>query len=197
MSLRDTPLSHDAVLPSTPSKGDRISGAGPRSLLDDAVDLGLALPKETTSRWEAGPSRASETWSAPTADAARKRKKRLPEVFAGEAASKELWSRLAAAPTDQTREPPPAPAKTPIFASTTWLRVVVLAAGGALGFLWVTPANQQASEEAALVPLRETPRPAAQNVAAGQAPDPSTAAEQAAGAALYQDFLKWRELQGK
>jgi len=94
-------------------------------------------------------------------------------------------------------EPPLAPAKTPIFASTA-LRVVVWAAGGALGFLWVTPANRQAGEEAALASLRETPRPAAQNVAAERAPDPS-AAEQAAaaGAALYQDFLKWRQLRGR
>jgi hypothetical protein len=93
-------------------------------------------------------------------------------------------------------EPPLASAKTPIFTSTVRLGIVVLAAGGALGFLWVTPANQQAGEEAALVSLRETPRPAAQNVAAERAPDPSTAAEQAAatGAALYQEFLKWRQL---
>jgi hypothetical protein len=64
--------------------------------------------------------------------------------------------------------------------------VVVLVAGGALGFLWVT-----------LVSLRETPRPAAQSVAVERAPDPLAAAEQAAGAALYQEFLKWRQLQGK
>jgi hypothetical protein len=79
-------------------------------------------------------------------------------------------------------KPPLAPAKTLIFASIAWLTVVVLAAGGALGFLWVTRANRQAGENAALVSRRETPRPAAQN---------------AAGAALYQDFLKWRQLQGK
>jgi hypothetical protein len=67
-----------------------------------------------------------------------------------------------------------------------WLRGAVLAAGGALGFLWVTPANQ----DAALASLRETPRPV---VAAERAPAPSAAAEQAAatGAALYEDFLKW------
>jgi hypothetical protein len=54
--------------------------------------------------------------------------------------------------------------------------------------LWVT-----------LVSLRETPRPAAQGVAAERARDPPAAAEQvaAAGAALYQDFLKWRQLQGR
>jgi hypothetical protein len=96
-------------------------------------------------------------------------------------------------------EPPLAPAKTPVFASSAWLRGVVLASGGALAFLWVTPTNQQAGEEAALVSLRKTPRPAAQSVAAERAPDPAAAAEQAAatGAALYQEFLKWLQLRGR
>jgi hypothetical protein len=72
---------------------------------------------------------------------------------------------------------------------------VVLAGGGALGFLWVTPVNQQAGAEAALVSLQGTPSPAAQN----GAHDSSAAAEQAAvaGAALYQEFLKWRQLTGR
>jgi hypothetical protein len=75
-----------------------------------------------------------------------------------------------------------------MFTSTARLSVVVLAAGGALGFLWVT-----------VVSLRGTTRPAAQDVAAERARDPSAAGEQAtaAGAALYQDFLKWRQLQGR
>ena len=91
-------------------------------------------------------------------------------------------------------EPPLASAKRPISASTAWLRGVILAAGCVLGFLWVTPANQ----EAALV-LQRTPRPAAQSVAAERTPDPSATAEQAAatGAALYQEFLKWLQLRGK
>ena len=83
-------------------------------------------------------------------------------------------------------EPPLAPAKTRIFASTARLMVVILTAGGALGFLWVT-----------LVSLRGTPRPAAQSVAAEQAPDPSATVEQAAGAALYQEFLTWRQSRGR
>jgi hypothetical protein len=143
-------------------------------------------------------SQLSGTGSASAADAAWKRKNRSSEVFEGDAALKDLRSRLAAAPADQTPEPPLAPAKTPIFASAAWLMgVVVLAAGGALGFLWGTPANQQAGDEAALVSLREALRPAAQNVAAERAPEPLAAAEQAAGAALYQDFLKWRQLRGR
>jgi hypothetical protein len=164
---------------------------GHRSLPEDAVDPGLA------SRWEAGLSRMSGTGSASTAGAAWKRKRRSPEVFKGDAALIELRSRLAGAPADQTLEPPPAPVKTPIFVSTARLRGVILAAGGALGFLWVTPANQQAGEEAALASLRDTSRPEAQTFAAERAPDPLAAAEQAAGAALYQDFLKWRQLQGR
>jgi hypothetical protein len=136
----------------------------------------------------------SGTGSASAPDAAWKSRKRSLEVFEGDAALKELRSRLAATPIDQAPEPPLSPpVKMPIFASTARLRGVVLAAGGAIGILWATPANQQAGEEAALASLRETPRPAAQNVAADAEPDPSAAPEQAAGAALYQDFLKWRQ----
>jgi hypothetical protein len=198
-SLRDTPPSRDAVLPPAPSpEGDLISSAGPRSLPDDAVDLGLASPKERISRWEAGLSRGLGTGSASAADAAWKPRKRSLEVFEGDVALKELRSRLAATPIDQTPEPPLAsPAKMPVFASTAWLRGVVLAAGGALGVLWATPANQQAGEVAALVSPRETPGPAVQNVAAERAPDPLAPAGQAAGAALYQDFLKWQQQRGR
>jgi hypothetical protein len=185
-SLRDSSLSR-APLPSPASrfKGGPISRAGFRRVLDGVVDLGL-------SRWEApasasGPASAADRWWRP--------RKRSPEVFEGDAALKELRSRLAADPADQGLEPPLPPAKTPIFAPTAF-RVVVLAAGGALGFLYVTPANQQVGEEVASVSLRETLTPAAENVADERAPDPATAAEQAAaGAALYDDFLKWRQLQ--
>jgi hypothetical protein len=151
---------------------------------------------ETISRWEAGLSRGAGTGSASPADAAWKPKKRLVEVFEGDIALKELRSRLAATPIDQTPEPPLAPpAKTLI--STAWFRGVVLAAGGALGVLWATPANQQAGEVAALVSPRETPGSAVQNVAAERVPDPLPATGQAAGAALYQDFLKWQQLKAR
>jgi len=204
-SLRDSPLSRDAALPPASfSKGDLISGAGPHSLPDDAVDLGLAPPEEAISRREAGLSRVSGTGSASAADTAWKPKKRSLEVFEGDAALKELRSRLAAAPADQTPEPPLALAKTSIFAWTARLMLVVLAAGGALGFLWV---NRQAGQDAAPVSMRamprpemprpEMPRPAAQSVAIERAPGPLADTEQAAGAALYQDFLKWRQLQGR
>jgi hypothetical protein len=73
--------------------------------------------------------------SAP--DTLWKRKKR-PVVFEGDAALRELRSRLASAP-DQTPEPPLYHAKTPIFAAVARLvGVMVLAAAGALGFLWIT-----------------------------------------------------------
>jgi hypothetical protein len=149
------------------------------------VDLGV-------SRWEA---RASATGPNSAADTRWKPRKRSPEVFEGDAALKELRSRLAADPTDQELEPPLAPAKTRIFAPTAF-RVVALAAGGALGFLCVTPTNQEVGEEVASVSLQETPTPAAQQVADERAPDPPAEAEQAAaGAALYDNFLKWRQLQ--
>jgi hypothetical protein len=136
------------------------------------------------------------------ADAARKRKKPSLEIFEGDAALKELRSRLAATPTDQTPEPPLAPPKTPIFTFVVRLiGVVGVAVGGALAFLWITSPhgsrspNLQAGKEVELVSQPETSKPATQKVAA----DPSVAAQQpaAAGAALYQDFLKWRQLQGR
>lgn len=152
----------------------------------------------------AGISRVSGTGSASAAGAAWKRKKRSLDVFEGDAAMKELRSRLAAAPTDQTPEPPLAPPKTRILASAVRLIVVVsVAAAGALGFLWITSPhgsrlpNLQAGKEVAPASPREAPEPAAQNVAAERAPNPPPAAEQAAGAALYQDFLKWQQLRGK
>jgi hypothetical protein len=146
--------------------------------------------------------RASGTGSAPVA--AWKRKKRSPKLFEGDAALKELRSRLAAAPTDQTPAPHLAPPKTPMFASVVMLMGIVgVAAAGALGFVWITSPhglhspNLQAGKKVAPVSQRETPRPAAENVAAERAPDPSAAAEQPASAALYQEFLKWRQLRGR
>jgi len=136
------------------------------------------------------------TGPASAADGRWKPRRRSPEVFEGDTALKELRSRLAADPTDLRLEPPLAPAKTPIFAPTAFALVVV-AAGGALGFLYGgLPAKEQVGDEVASVSLRETPAAAAQNVADERAPDPAAAAEQAAaGAALYDNFLKWRQRQ--
>jgi hypothetical protein len=116
-----------------------------------------------------------------------KRKKRSSEVFEGDAALKELRTRLAMAPTDQTPEPPPPPAKTPIFASAVRLMGVVgLAASGALGFLWITSphgprsaAVPQTADEFALVDLRaaEPSKPSVQNFAAERKPDQSPSAD--------------------
>jgi hypothetical protein len=191
-SLLDMPPSRDAAPPREPAsrrdtrpKGELISSTGPRSLLDEAADLGLAPSRETTSRWETG--RAPSGAAPAAADTAWKRKKRSSEVFEGDAALKELRTRLAAAPTDQTPEPPPlAPSKTPIFASAVRLiGVVGLAAGGALGFLWITSphgprlAGQLAGEEVARVSLLEPARPSVANTATDRTPDPSPAADAA------------------
>jgi hypothetical protein len=85
------------------------------------------------------------------------------------------------------------------------MAVVGVAAGGALSFLWITSPHGSRSQDLQagkeVVPVSQwgTPRPVAQNVEVERAPDPSTAAEQsaAAGAALYHDFLKWRQLRGR
>jgi hypothetical protein len=189
LSLLDIPPSGESLSPrdagsswETRSRGD-LSNTEPRSLLDEAADLGRAPSREAVSRWEPGPAQAASA-SASGPDAAWKRRKRSSEVFEGDAALKELRTRLAAVPTDQTPEPPLAPAKTPIFASAVRLMGVVgLAAGGALGFLWITSphgprsAGQQAAEEFALVSLRpaEPSKSSVQNVAAERALDPSPA----------------------
>jgi hypothetical protein len=115
------------------------------------------------------------------------------EVIEGDALE-ELWTRLAMVPTDQMPEPPPAPAKMPIFALAVWFlgvgalavgSVMALAAGGALVFLWVTSLHEprsaavpQAAEEAALVSLHpvEPSKPSVQNFAE-RTPDPSPSAD--------------------
>jgi hypothetical protein len=66
------------------------------------------------------------------------KRKRRSAAFEGDTALKELRSHLASAP-DHTPEPPLYRAKTPIFAAVVRLTgVMVLAAAGALGFLWIT-----------------------------------------------------------
>jgi hypothetical protein len=168
--------------------------AGPRSLLDETADLGLSSSRdlglspsrETISRREASPARAPFAPPLASGPDTTKRKKRSSEVFEGDAALKELRTRLAMAPTDLTPEPPLAPAKTPIFGSAVrLLGVVGLAAGGALGFMWITSphgprsaALPQAAEEVALVSLRpvEPSKPSVQNLAVQTpAPPPSAA----------------------
>jgi hypothetical protein len=88
-------------------------------------------PLEPAPHWDAEPSPGSRSRSF------WKRKKRST-AFEGDTALKELRSHLASAP-DHTPEPPLYRAKTPIFAAAVRLMgVMVLAAVGALGFLWIT-----------------------------------------------------------
>jgi hypothetical protein len=149
---------------------------------DTAAERGTAPDREPASHWDSTLSRDSETAQALTVDSARKRKKRAP-VFEGDTALKELRSRLASAP-DQTPEPPLYQVKTPMFAAVArLLGIMVLAAAGALGFLWVTaprgtPQGQVANQpnsEVALVSYRglQAPKspPAAENNLAERAPE--------------------------
>jgi hypothetical protein len=143
-------------------KGDLISNAGPRTLLDEAVDLDMAPSTDAGSRREPpnleGPAAAPRP--APGGETPWKRKRRSPGVFEGDAALKELRTRLAAAPTDQAPEPPLAPPKTPMLASAVRLMGVVgLAATGALGFLWLTSHGSRHDPEVTLV---DNTQPAAQ-----------------------------------
>jgi hypothetical protein len=140
---------------------------------------------EPASHWDTKPSRAPATVQAQASapDTHWKRKKRSV-VFEGDAALRELRSRLASAP-DQTPEPPLYQAKTPIFAAVARLvGVVVLAAAGALGFLWITSphgaptqvASKGGSGDVSLVTYRgleaqPKPQSAAENAAAQRAPD--------------------------
>jgi hypothetical protein len=199
LSLQDGPLARDAVLPplppGMPAKGGLVPSSGPRDLLDDAVELDLAPSRDAASRWDAGPSKTSRNGEAAAAsgtDTTWKRKKRSPEAFEGDTALKELRTRLASAPTDQAPEPPLAPAKGPIFGSAMRLvGVVGLAAGGALGFLWITSPHgprsaNPPSDEAAVVSLKLEPSKAAplaktmsQNLGAEQTPDTSSSSRSA------------------
>src|SRR5215472_6600107 len=106
-------------------------------LADAAFEAGAEAASEPAPRWEAKLPRASATVQPPGLDSLWKRRKRS-DVFEGDAAMRELRTRLASAP-DQTPEPPLYQAKTPIFAAVVRLvGVMVLAAAGALGFLWIT-----------------------------------------------------------
>lgn len=135
------------------------------------------------------PSRALVTTQASAAEPSVWKRKRRQAVFEGDAALRELRSRLASAP-DQMPEPPIYQTKTPIFAAVVRLMgIMVLAAGGALGFLWVTaPHGQVASQpgsEVALVSYRgleaRLAPPAAENITVERAPDaPSGGASWAA-----------------
>jgi len=176
-SLRETVSGRDI------GRGPDIVPAGDAVPLADAAFEPDAEPfKEPASHWDTKPSRAPVTVPASAPDSLWKRKKR-PVVFEGDAALRELRSRLASAP-DQTPEPPMYQAKTPIFAAVVRLvGVMVLAAAGALGFLWITAprgapppvASKPGSGDVALVSYRgfeaqQKPPSAAENVVAQRTP---------------------------
>jgi hypothetical protein len=174
MSSREAGSTRDIA-----SGRDIVSARDTEPLRDAVSERGAAPPRESASHWD---SYALETTQATAPDSFWKRKKR-PAVFEGDAALRELRSRLASAP-DQTPEPPLYQAKTPIFAAVVRLvGVMVLAAGGALGFLWITaprgtpPHGQVASQpsnEVALVTFRgldaPKPPPAAEKIVPERAP---------------------------
>jgi hypothetical protein len=98
---------------------------------EPVFELGDEPFREPVSHWDETHPRVSRSGSF------WKRKKRSA-AFEGDTALKALRSHLAAAP-DHTPEPPLYPTKTPIFAAVVRLTgVMVLAAAGALGFLWIT-----------------------------------------------------------
>ena len=162
---------------------DLLSERETAPLADAPPELDVELPAEPASHWEMTPSRAPASVQASAPDTLWKRRKR-PVLFEGDAALRELRSRLASAP-DQTPEPPLYEAKTPIFAAVVRLvGVMVLAAVGALGFLWITsprgaPPQQVAAKsgsgDVAPVTYRgldaQKPPSAAENAAASRAPE--------------------------
>jgi hypothetical protein len=143
--------------------------------------------RDSASHRDSKPSRTAVVTQDAVQDSATdslwKRKKR-PPIFEGDAAMRDLRARLALAP-DQMPEPPLYPAKAPIFAVVARLMgVMVLAAAGALGFLWVTaphaalPDGQAAGQtggEVALVSLRgieaSKPAPSAEKVRTERVPE--------------------------
>jgi hypothetical protein len=186
ISPRDAVTGRDVLSArDTTSMRDTASVRDTSPLADAAFEPSAEPPREPTSHWDTKPSRAPVAAPAAAPDALWKRKKR-PVVFEGDAALRELRSRLASAP-DQTPEPPLYHAKTPIFAAVARLvGVMVLAAVGALGFLWITSprgapppvASKPGSGDVALVAypyrgLEAQPKPpfAAESTGAQRAPD--------------------------
>ncbi len=180
-SARDTLMARDATTRDTTTR----EATGRNALLPQGADPEQDdVPvKDPSSYRDSKLPRVSRTVQAVTSDAVWKRKKRQP-VFEGDAALRELRSRLALSP-DQMPEPPLYHGKTPIFAVVARLMgVMVLAAGGALGFLWITaphaaaPDGQAASPSAAdmaLVSYRSVEAaqaaPAAENIAPRRSTD--------------------------
>ncbi len=176
MSPRDVVTGRDVA-----SARDTVSARDTLPLADAAFEPG-AEP-EPASHWDTKPSRAPVAAPAAAPDTLWKRKKR-PVVFEGDAALRELRTRLASAP-DQTPEPPLYQAKTPIFAAVARLvGVMVLAAVGALGFLWITSprgapppvASKPGGGDVALVSypyraLEAQQKPPAESAMAQRAPD--------------------------
>jgi hypothetical protein len=201
---RDTLASRDAARDVQFGRELVSRDTGPRTLLDEAADMGLAPSREDVSHWDVPlPPPPPGATSASGADSTWKRKKRS-DAFEGDTALKELRTRLATAPGgDQAPEPPLAPPKGPIFASVVRLMgVMVLAAAGALGFLWITSphGSRTAIQETTLVSLRNfepqtrsapssastaKPAPVAQNVVADPAPAPSPTADKPWAVANY------------
>jgi hypothetical protein len=194
-SNRDTLLSRNAASERDGRFGrELVRDTGLRTPLDEAADMGLTPSRESISHWDAPPA-------PPGADTSWKRSsKKRSDAFEGDTALRELRSRLAAVPEDQAPEPPLAPPKAPIFASVVRLAgVMVLAAAGALGFLWITSphGSQTANQETTLVSLRgfepttrsasaAKPPPAVPDIAADQAPpEPAPVAEKPWAVANY------------
>jgi hypothetical protein len=152
-------------------------------------------PLREPSHWDANPPRASRSRSF-------WRRKKRSAAFEGDTALKELRSHLASAP-DHAPEPPLYPARTPIFAAVVRLTgVMILAAAGALGFLWITAphasppqvANKSGANDVALASYSyrglEAPQNAprgSEDVAAVRAPDPPASVPPWAMASYPQD----------
>ena len=119
-------------------------------------------PRQATAAPVSATVEATATAQDAAAELPWKRKKR-PPIFEGDVAIKELRARLALAP-DQMPEPPLYRASDPIFAVVARLTgVMVLAAVGALGFLWImaphasppeNPIVGQSNDELALASYR-------------------------------------------
>src|SRR5215831_3724068 len=167
---------------------DTVSARDVASVRETNSTRDTVLPRDTISHPDSQPSGASAAAQdiAAVQDSATEsvwRRKKRPQIFEGDTAMRELRARLALAP-DEMPEPPLYQTKDPILGVVVRLvGVMVLAAVGALGFLWITaphsapPDGQVASQsdgEAALVSYRSVevlqPPPAAQNVRTERAP---------------------------
>lgn len=142
-----------------PVKAPPVKPAGaPRDLLDDGFDIEPPPRPRKEDRRRAVEAPLVRQQPARTPPPRQPTRQGSSDVFAGDAAMVALRSRLAG-DAEEDFEPPPPVRTARLSLLTRFVGVVALAAGGALGFLWITSPRERApapviTDEVALVDLK-------------------------------------------